>query len=456
MWQWHHPFFYFTDPLLRAPTLACMFMGLGASLVGVLAYLRQQSLVGEALSHASYPGVILGAFFLASFMPDSIDKYLEVSVLIGAFTFSLLGLCFIRFLQVFARVHHDAALCAVLSSFFGIGITFASQVQFAYPQVYKKMQLYLYGQAVTMLDQHVWMFFFLAFFICLVCYLFYKELQLIFFDKLFAKFVGRWVFLIESIILFLLVLVIVLGIRAMGVVLMTAMLIAPAIAARQLTSSLYTMFILSAFFGVLSGFLGNYLSCELSYFFSEKTAGSFILPTGPMIVLVAAGFSFLTLLFSPLRGIIPRGYRIRSFHYRCAKENILKAAWRSFSKDKEGITYVKLGEILRLNKYYLKFLLWRLKARGYLHLSQGRLYLTAKGEKKALNIVRLHRLWELYLVKKLGVGEHEVHRSAEEMEHIITPDLEKELSSLLDDPKWDPHQQPIPEREELTTCKHPI
>lgn len=73
--------------------------------------------------------------------------------------------------------------------------------------------------------------------------------------------------------------------------------------------------------------------------------------------------------------------------------------------------------------------------------------LTPKGVQWAARIVRLHRLWEVYLVDYLGLGAERVHRSAEEMEHIITPELETELTLLLNNPKYDPHHQPIPARE---------
>lgn len=70
--------------------------------------------------------------------------------------------------------------------------------------------------------------------------------------------------------------------------------------------------------------------------------------------------------------------------------------------------------------------------------------LTEAGETRALEIIRLHRLWEVYLVQFMGKGEKEVHDEAEEMEHILTPEMEETLTKLLNDPKLDPHHQPIP------------
>jgi manganese/zinc/iron transport system permease protein len=79
--------------------------------------------------------------------------------------------------------------------------------------------------------------------------------------------------------------------------------------------------------------------------------------------------------------------------------------------------------------------------------TDGSLQLTESGEREGARIVRLHRLWELYLVDVLGMGVERVHRSAEEIEHILTPELEERLSRILNDPSEDPHHQPIPPAE---------
>lgn len=75
--------------------------------------------------------------------------------------------------------------------------------------------------------------------------------------------------------------------------------------------------------------------------------------------------------------------------------------------------------------------------------------LTKEGRLRAGKIIRFHRLWEVYLANYVGVGHERVHRNAEEMEHIITPELEQELTLLLNDPKLDPHAQPIPPKDLL-------
>lgn len=442
-------FSFLTDSVLRAPTLGCMLMCLAASLMGVIVFLRKQSLIGEALSHASYPGVILGVLVAGMLsIHESQDLQLSILALIGAFVTALGGLWTIQVLEKRMRVPSDAALCFVLSTFFGVGLTMASEVQFTFTSLYKQVLTYLYGQAATMTDIHIAIYGILAVIVIAVIFFFYKELQVLTFDRQYAKSLGIRVRSIDMLLFMLVALAVIIGIRSVGVVLMSAMLIAPAVAARQFTNRLSILFILAAFFGMVSGFLGNYFSVQLTEFLTQAyPAARIILPTGPMIVLVATTLCIGALLFAPERGLLVRLFRIARFRYICICENILKAIWRINPQ-----ATVSLGQIAKyqtISPLYLKFLLWRMIQNGWIKREKDHLYhLTVDGRQRAANIVRLHRLWEVYLANYLGIGGERVHRNAEEMEHILTPELEHELTLLLKDPKQDPHQQPIPARTE--------
>lgn len=200
---------------------------------------------------------------------------------------------------------------------------------------------------------------------------------------------------------------------------------------------------------MLSGYLGNYLSAELSSYFSTVYPGSkFSIPTGPMIVVVAACICVFSLLFAPERGMVIRAFRIARFRYNCTCENVLKAMWRIGPNS--DISFEDIVSYQAASKGYSHFVLKRLTHNGWVEKTGTDIYrLTHDGSIWAAKIVRLHRLWEVYLADYLGVGAERVHRSAEEMEHIITPELEQELTLLLHDPKEDPHHQPIPPMEEL-------
>ncbi len=437
-------FSYFFDPVLRAPTLGCMLMGLSSALIGTLVFLQKRSLLGEALSHAAYPGVVIGMGIcaLAGF-GNAGDSGLFFSMG-GALACSLIGLYVLEWLEKKRRICSDAALCFLLASFFGIGVLIFSALQSIYPAYARQVQTYLYGQAATMTDAHVAIYAVLAVCIGLFIWFAYRPLQAMLFDPEFsmtAKAFPRWM---PQAVCFLLLLSIVVGIRSAGVILMSGMSIAPAAAARQFTNRLGTMFALAAAFGIASGFLGNWISVEASIGLSDEASGvRCSLPTGPMIVLIGSFIAIASLLFAPKRGVAARLFKILGFKLRCIEENVLKELWK-----KQTVCLRGLRDSHRLPLWLFYPLLYRMQRNGWMIRSQGAYALSSDGMRRAARIVRLHRLWEVYLAD-LGWPEAQVHRTAEEMEHILTPELEARLAVYLFDPKVDPHSQPIPQREDL-------
>lgn len=162
------------------------------------------------------------------------------------------------------------------------------------------------------------------------------------------------------------------------------------------------------------------------------------------MVLVATCFTVLALLFAPQKGLLFRVGRLASFRLRCIEENILKNLWK-----KEVLSFQEIRKTHPNGRLFLLLALFRLIRNGWIVKKEGGFHLSGDGRVKSASIIRLHRLWELYLTRELGKEVEMVHRSAEEMEHILTPDLEKKLTFLLEDPKVDPHKQPIPERRGL-------
>jgi manganese/zinc/iron transport system permease protein len=430
-------FQFFTDPVLRAPTIGSMLMCLAAALVGVLVFVRKRSLLGEALSHATYPGVTF-AIICAGFF--TLEEIAPLLVLVGAFFSSLVGFWVVDHLEKKVKVPPDAALGTVLALFFGVGVTVASFAQNSYPHLYRQMQSYLYGQAATMTDRHLVLYGALALMVLLFITLFYKEIVTLSFDFQYARTNGIAHPSLDLGLFLIAVLALVIGVRCVGVVLMSAMLITPAVAARQFTNRLSTMFLLAGLFGSLSAFLGVYCSVKLP----EMVQVRYSVPTGPMIVLAGGGIALYALFFAPKRGLVSRYLRIAKFKGVCIEENLLKALWRLNQRGGHGMRFKQIAQKIGLSSPYLYLLLYRL-VRQKAVIKEGPLYhLTPLGTKRGARIVRLHRLWEAYLVNSLGLKVERVHKSAEEMEHILTPELEKQLADLLDHPTQDPHDQPIP------------
>jgi manganese/zinc/iron transport system permease protein len=403
----------FINPVIRTSVLGTLFMAIASSLVGTLVLLKKRSLVGETLSHAAFPGILVGIFIL-SCITSNLSEWMFLAMTLGGFLFSLLGLKCVDLMEERWKVKSDSALTFVLAAFMGWGILLASMLQKSHPTSYRASLLYLYGQAATMTSSQAWLYGGFAATLVLFLVLFYPRIRLVNFDAVFARSLGLRYKPLETAVFLCIVIAIILGIRSVGVMLMAGMLIGPAVAARPWSHELSTLLIISGLIGAASALIGS----TLSYKFAS-------LPIGPMILLSSSCLCLLSLLVAPRSGLLVRLIRVQLFRSRCQMENGLKLIWKKPDLAAEISPLIKLS----------------LRLRGWLS-KKGTL--TPKGALAAQKIVRLHRLWEVYLVEYLGQNVEKVHRTAEELEHLFSPSLEKELTLLLNDPLKDPHQQPIP------------
>lgn len=337
-----------------------------------------------------------------------------LAMTLGGFFFSLLGLKCVDWMETKWKVKSDSALTFVLAAFMGWGILLASVLQKLHPIGYRQSLLYLYGQAATMTAYQALLYGGFAALLILFLILFYPRLKLINFDSIFAASIGIRYKPLETAVFLLIVIAIILGIRSVGVVLMAGMLIGPAVAARPWSHRFSTLLIISSFFGLASALMGNMLSYKFV-----------LLPTGPMILLSSSFLCFMSLLIAPRSGLLVRFIRIQLFRFRCRMENGLKLIWKKPELK---------SELSPTIKFFMRLKGWLAK--------DGTL--TPQGETAAQKIVRLHRLWEVYLVEYLGQNVEKVHRTAEELEHLFSPALEQQLTMLLNNPEKDPHDQPIP------------
>src|SRR3984885_5976958 len=346
-------FQFFTDPVLRGPTIGSMLMCLVAAWVGVLVFVRKRSLLGEALSHATYPGGTCAILFAGFF---SLDLALPFLILLGAFLSSLVGFWVIENMEKKLKVASDSALAVVLSLFFGIGVTVSSFAQNSYAHLYRQMQSYLFGQAATMTDKHILIYGVLALLVLFFIVAYYRESLVLSFDRQFAQTGGRINKILEFGLFFIIVLTLVIGVRCVGVILMSAMLIAPAAAARQFTNRFSHMFVLAGFFGSISAFFGVYCSVVLP----RKMMEHYSIPTGPMIVLVSGSIALYALFFAPRRGLLSRYVRIARFREVCVQENLLKALWRLRMEGRHGVLLHEIAKRVGFSHLYLLHLLYRL------------------------------------------------------------------------------------------------
>lgn len=425
------------DAALRGPIIGSFLMCVCAAVAGVLVFLRKQTLIGETLSHATYPGIVLGGFVCAFFD----GMFSPLIILGGAFLFSLFGYYLLRILEEKGGVDPDNALCFILAFSLGVGVLLASQLQAESPLWYRRVQSYLYGQAVTLTDVHIYIYAILTSALFTFVIVRFREIELASFDRVFAQTIGVQIRAVDAALMVLLSISIVIGIRCVGVILMSGMLIAPAIVARQLSRSFSTMIYIAACVGGCSAALGTIVAFHFSTLLSSGAKSS--LPPGPVILLIASVWSVVAVLLAPSRGLFFRFYRSVTFHFQCQSENLLKSIWKEAGS---GVATLKIVVSHQaLPKLVLKVLFWKLNRDGWILIDGlGGVSLTGDGKRKAEHIVRLHRLWEVYLVNYLGVSAKRVHRSAEEIEHILTPELERELLGFVGTSTHDPHKSPIP------------
>jgi manganese/zinc/iron transport system permease protein len=280
----------FTDYTLRTVALGAATLGAVSGALGAFALLRRQSLLGDTMSHAALPGVVL-AFMLTGLKTP-------VVLMLGAALAGLIGVLFMLLIQRYTRVKEDSSMGIILSVFFGFGLMLLTFLQRNPIASQAGLNKFLFGQAATLLTEDVITMAVFGGLAILLMLLFWKEFKLLAFDPDFGASAGFPMSRIEVLFTTLLVIAIVIGLQAVGVVLMSAMVVAPAAAARQWTNRLGVMVGLAALFGALAGVAGTLIS--------GLGEG---LSTGPVIVLCISTVVIFSLLLAPERGLIWNWFR---------------------------------------------------------------------------------------------------------------------------------------------------
>ena len=258
-----------------------------SGVIGSFAVLRRQSLLGDGVSHSALPGVV-AAFLITGIKNTSV-------LLLGALISGLLAAVLISAAVKRSKIKFDAALAVVMSTFFGLGTVLLTCAQKLPDATQAGLSAFIYGQASSMLKSDVILIFACSVVLLAGVLLLWKEFKLFSFDRDFAVQSGYSEKLLSPVLSLMTVTTVILGIQTVGVVLMSAMLITPAAAARQWSDRLCVMVILAAVFGGASGVIGAYASAVGNG-----------LPTGPAIVIAASVTAIISLLFAPKRGIINR------------------------------------------------------------------------------------------------------------------------------------------------------
>jgi manganese/zinc/iron transport system permease protein len=411
----------------RLVVICTFLLGSACGLMGSFLLLRRRSLMGDTLSHATLPGVCI-AFFLGVLLGGD-GKSLPF-LLFGATVTGLLGCVAVLFIRNHSRIKDDTAMGIVLSVFFGAGVVLLTMITKMPQGAAAGLESFIYGKTASMVYSDFKLLVTVTACVLLVTVLLFKEFRLLCFDEAYAAVQGwptKW---LDVVLLALVTTVTVAGLQSVGLILIIAFLIIPAAAARFWTDHLDRMLLGSALIGGVSGWMGASVSALIPD-----------MPAGALIVLVAAGFFVLSLLFGSKRGVLVGWFRQLSLRRNVGRQHLLRALYEILEADRIGsdeivIRPVPFRQVRGRRTWSDKQL------RKYLRQSYhdglidtvkkaDAILLTEAGLEAAARMTRNHRLWELYLIEYADVAASRVDRDADAVEHILGEKLVALLEAKL-------------------------
>ena len=417
--------------------LTASLAALACGLAGVYLVLRRLSMLGDAISHAILPG-LAGAFILTGSRDVG-------AMLLGAAAVGLLTALLSSALHRVGQVHEDAALGVVFTTLFALGVLLISWVardidldpgcvlygliEFIPFDTVRLAGLDIPRAALTLALASAA--------VLAVITLFHKEIRLVAFDPYLATTMGFSALLVHGGLLALIAGVTVVSFESVGTILVVTMLIAPGATAHLLTDRFGRLYALAAVLAVSAAVLGYLLALR----WNTSVAG--------MISVVAGAQFAAAALLAPRHGVLGRVANRARLALRIAREDVLGLLyrWHERAADDPRARPLRLPEVrAALDTGWLaSAAVATLRRRGEIARDpDGTLRLTPLGLTDARQIVRTHRLWELYLARHLGLKPDHLHAPAHRVEHFITPALGAHLADAAGPTAADPHGRPIP------------
>lgn len=396
-----------------------------AGTVGAYSYLRKQALVGDVISHAALPGV--AAAFLFSGVKDSLF------FLIGATISGLLAVWIMDFAAARSKLKPDVLQAVTLSVFFGLGVVLLTYIQHSGMGGQSGLENFLFGNAAAISTRDFELLLVVFAINISLLLIFHRGFKLLSFDELFAINIGFPVKRLKFLLSLITVSTVAVGVQMVGVILMAALLITPASGARFLTTDIKKINLYSGLIGAIAGVLGVWLSSLFNG-----------LPSGPTVVVVLTIIIIVTIFFGKEKGIYARMKLKKENQLKIDKENVLKFLHKQSNEGQKKVSEIELQHLTSSSYHRLDTILKKLDKLHFINRLNKNVYLTEAGIIAAREIVRKHRLWEMYLSTYFELKEDHLHDDAEGIEHVITPEIERHLTELLDRPSKDPHQSEIP------------
>lgn len=414
---------HFSEPWALRALFASSMVGVMCGVLGCFIVLRNMALIGDALSHAILPGVVV-AFLVG--MGTTLGFFG------GAVIAGLLSAVAITWIQRNVKTKNDAAIGIVFTAMFSIGVIGISSIS-RIPGVHLDLKDFLFGNVLGVGNEDLWLTAAITVYVLICVAVFFRYLFITTFQPVIAETMGISTSAIHYFLMLLLSFAVVASLQTVGVILVVAMLVTPASTALLLTNRLEKVLILAAFFGLLSAVSGLALAII------------FEMPPGPAMAVAATIFYLIAALFSPQKGLVFRFFQKRKLQAKIQLEDVLKQAFRLQQRDR--LTMEDLLANVGFNRAILNRQLQILRSKGW--LGKNVLKLTEVGESEARRLVRAHRLWETYLADQVGLTAEQIHEDAEKYEHLLTDEILDEVDRTLGYPTTDPHGSPIPARRGL-------
>lgn len=401
--------------IIVCTTLALL--GATSALVGSIVYFRNKSMISDAISHASFPGVILFAILLINFNLPTKNFYL---LLFGASLSSFLGIFIIRKLSNNYRIDLYSSIAIVLSSFFAAGIIGLSYLQTLESSDISGLNSFIFGKAasISLNDLKIISIIFLVISALYVAN--YRLIKSSVFDESFTKLLGVKTDQLDIIFTLALVLVSLIGLTSIGVILSISYIIMPIATARLISNNYSINLIVAIALGITTSVIG----AVVSYYFSN-------IPTGPAVISVMAIFFVTFLLFSPVNGLFNKIIQNTTVYRRIGQDHILRRLFENFEYKIHGVRLSALKSETSLNSILYYISIFELLIKKSIYLSNNQIFLTKRGLLAARKIIKNHRLWELYIQRYSNFDLSHIDYSADLVEHYISKDILKSLIKEL-------------------------
>jgi len=411
------------EPWAFRALLASTMVGVTCGILGAFIVLRNMSLIGDALSHAILPGVVV-AFIIFG--------YNTLGFFFGSVIAGLVSAVLITWIQQNTKTKNDAVIGIVFTAMFSLGVIGISSI--SRTGVHLDLKDFLFGNVLGVSNQDLVMTGTVMMMVVLSIMVFYRFLFASTFQPTIASTMGIPVKWMHYYLMLLLSFSVVAAMQTVGVILVVAMLITPASTALLLANRLPKVLVIAGIIGFFSSLSGLILSILYE------------MPPGPSIAVTATCIYLMAAFFSPEHGLLAKWFTRRKQQQKIKTEDVLKEAFKISLGN--PFPMVGLQEKLNISAPQLKRGLQSLINRKLIKsIDSQNFQLTETGKEQANHLVRAHRLWESYLVNEMGMDTSQIHDEAERFEHILTSAQIDEVDKRLGYPALDPHGSPIPSKE---------